>query len=212
MSAETPNFRVRPYREGSEPWQARADQLALDALPAVRAAAERWSAAIGGLMAAASVAALLKGPSAFNELGGWAGAAGRVCFLLAVVVAMAALVASALAAQPTPARLTLATGARLRELHESRFETAAAQLTFSRWAALGGVVLLATAAVLMWVGPRSTVAERPMVAARTSAGALLCGRLMSGGARLRVGTRQSSVMVRVDALSRLQVVNRCPAR
>ena len=208
--SEPADFRVRRYEEGGEPWQERADRLSVDGLATLRAAAERWSAAIGVLLAAASLGALLKGPADFAKLEGAAGTVARASFVLAVVLGLVALVAGVLAAQPQAGRLQLATAARLKHLERSRYATAEGQLQLSRWTALVSVALLALAAVLMWVGPREGGSDRPLISVRTEGGQLVCGPLTAGGATLSIGEGSTRALVPSDEVARLRVVKKCP--
>src|SRR3954454_7985989 len=96
----TSGIEAEPAEPEDELWERQAREMGVDVLPGLRAAAERWSAALGAGVAAAALAAVLKGPGDFDELDGWATTVGKGGLVAAALLGICATALAALAAQP----------------------------------------------------------------------------------------------------------------
>lgn len=138
-------------------WAKRVEELQLNALPNIRATAERWAASLTGLLGAVGLAALLNGTDEFDKLNDTAQAWSKGAFFAAAVVALLATLFAVAAAQGTSRRVFLPGAGTFREASEEAVEKAVGQLRASRWlAALAVASTLLAAAWLWWGGSDPT--------------------------------------------------------
>jgi len=133
-------------------WDAKARELQLEALPTLRASAERWAGSLTAILGAVSLAALLKGPEVFDGLVTGAADAGKVLFFGAAGLALLATALAAIAAQETSKKIAYPeTGEALRMSVKAKVDTVRLELAASRWLAAAAVVAaFGSAAVLFW--------------------------------------------------------------
>lgn len=138
-----------------------AKALQADALPKIRATAERWAASLTGLMAAVSLAALLRGPGLFDELAPTAQTWGKAFFFAAAIIGLFATGLAVHAAQQTSRRVFLPTAEAIQEAVDDVVEKAVAALWLSRLLATIAVVAAVAAAAWLWWGPVDPSAAQP---------------------------------------------------
>lgn len=133
-------------------WDAKARELQLEALPTLRASAERWAGSLTAVLGAVSLAALLKGTEVFADLSQEAAAAGKGLFFAAAGLALIAMILAGIAAQEVSSKVLYPeSGDALRTASDSKIAGVRKQLAWSRWLAAGSVLAsLGAAAVLYW--------------------------------------------------------------
>jgi len=141
-------------------WAKRAEQLQLEALPTVRGSAERWAAALTGLLGAVAIASVLGGPGKFDTISGSAQSLGKAALYLAAVLALLAVGFALRAAQVTSKRLLVPSAGSFREASEEAVASAVAGLTLSRWLAALAIVATLIAGGCLWWGEQEKPAPR----------------------------------------------------
>jgi hypothetical protein len=134
-------------------WDRRAEELELNALRNVRAAAEKWTAAIAAVLAIFSIVTLVKGPEDVQKVTGafllpldvWVG----LFIFLAVGAAIAATVLAALAAYGSVDVLVWV-GDIVRARSRKAAAAASEDLWLAIWLSIAAVVLLMAATVVTW--------------------------------------------------------------
>ncbi len=144
-------------------WAKRVEQLQLDALPAIRASAERWAGALTALLGAVGLAALINGPGRFDGLEGSSELVGKTSFLLALVLSLIASGLAVSAAQVTSKRLLLPTLGAYRDAIEEAVSTAVTCIRISRWLALAAVLATLVAGLTLWLGDASQPATKSIL-------------------------------------------------
>jgi len=171
-------------------WEELAGELEFEALPRIRSVAERWGASVAAVTSAFGIAGLVGGRDALSELEDAYATAAGLLFGLALLLALAAIVLAALAAQGTPKRMRSPSGADVRAWYAASARRAANQLLASRICAVVSVLVLAVGIGITWFAPSGESAAAPtVVAVTTRSGAISCGELhASGQATIAVGT------------------------
>lgn len=148
---------ITASQPGDAAWAKRMEELQADALPKIRAIAERWAMTLTGLTAAISLAALLRGPAVFGDLSAGAQTWGKACFFLAAVLALGATALAVAAAQQTSRKVLLPTAGAIQEELDEAVEDAVARLRLSRLLATLAVVAALASAAWLWWGPTEPV-------------------------------------------------------
>jgi hypothetical protein len=163
-------------------WDDRARTLQLDALTSVRASAERWAATLAVLLAGAGLAALLKGPGAFEKLTPFARDGGKLAFFGGVVAGLAAVGLAGMAAQGVARRVFLPGGSSWRKQSDAAIKTAVCRLRWSRVCAFVALTAVSAAAGALWWGQ---VEDKLYLKVRLS-GEIVCGEPERAGSVLRL--------------------------
>jgi hypothetical protein len=171
-------------------WEELADDLEFEALPRIRSVAERWAGSIAAVTSAFGIAGLVGGRDALSDLEDAYATAAAILFGLALMLALAAIVLAALAAQGSPKRMRSPSGADVRTWYAASARRAANQLFASRIAAVLSVLVLAAGIGITWFAPSDESDIAPaVVAVTTRSGAVSCGELRtSAQATIAVGT------------------------
>ncbi len=204
-----------PERWGDDPddkrWESEATDAVHGALKAVQGTATAWAATITTLLGVGGTVAAVKGPDAFSKL---TPATGNLVFWLSVLTALlasAAILFAALAAQGTPRRVQGLDGATLKKLTADGAARASRLLRFSRAGALVAASALLLAVGIAWhAGIASSEPSSSSALVETSDGAVRCGQLHAssdGTIALSVGSTQYSL----QAGSPITSVDSCPA-
>lgn len=98
-------FEIADVTPADRLWSAKAQELEVGALAAMRGSAEKWAAALTGTLGVVSLAALLTGPTAFKSLSSDAKTAAEVAFFLAAVLTLIATILATLAAQTSRTKI-----------------------------------------------------------------------------------------------------------
>lgn len=146
---------AEPLTAEDQAWADKARDLQLQALPNIRAAAEKWAASLTGILGAVGLAALLGGPHQFANLEEPFGWIGKVVFFGAALLALCATKHAVQAAQEVTPRVFLPSGSALREASNTGVASAVRHLRCSRLLAAIGVTLVLVAAFVVWWGPKS---------------------------------------------------------
>lgn len=190
-------------------WQREYERLAIEELPRVRAAAEKWLASLGALTGLFAAVVVVKGRDDIGELTQDA-RVGVACLVLgAFTLAVVAIVLGAHAAQGAPRKRELDDGRALRRWSSTAAQTASGLLRWSRILAILAVGLMAAAVGATWFGP--TIHEsRLLLVSRT--GATVCGRVESGPpvAGVRLKTSTGVVTLPASAVLVALTVAECP--
>lgn len=161
---------TRDWTPEDEAWNEVAVTWQVEALPAVRASAERWTAGISTLLGGAGVGMLLAGPGRFADLQSPYEAVSKALFFTAAGAALLALACAIVASTATSRTLFLLSGSALRHASRRALRKATRTMTVSRvatWLAL--ILLLASAALLFFAPTTSTPAPATTSRARQAA-------------------------------------------
>jgi hypothetical protein len=170
-------------------WEELADDLEFAALPRIRSVAERWAGSVAAVTSAFGIAGLVVGRDALSEIEDAYATAAAVLFGLAFLLALAAIVLAALAAQGSPRRMRSPSGADVRAWYAASARRAANQLLASRIAAVLSVLVLAAGIGITWFAPSNEGDIASAVVVTTRSGAVSCGELRtSAQATVVVGT------------------------
>jgi hypothetical protein len=174
-------------------WDKAATEYAVGSLDRVRATAEKWVGTISTLMGLFGTVVIFAGPETFSDITGEALRAGLLIALaLAAVLAGAAIVLGALAAQGSTRPWDNWNGATYAAYITQNGNTAARQLAASRWLGAGasavvlGAGLVATGSSL----DSSSTESEAYVLVVTRDGTAACGRLTSENGNVRVGGQE----------------------
>lgn len=148
---------ARPWTAEDDAWQAFANEQQTQALPALRAAAERWAGGLSTLLGGVGLATLLTGPTKFDALSSYWPTLGKALLFAAALAAALATASAVTASVATTRKLFLPGGPSLRGVHTAAATTARRQLAFSRWAGAGSAVLLVAAGGVLFFAPRQPV-------------------------------------------------------
>jgi len=171
----------------------------------MRAAAASLGTAISGLLAGASVAALVAGPEHFDELAnGWK-EAGKILFLLGAVAGLAAAARATFASQPHVFRTTPSpdAGRRINDVVLASVERA---LAVARVLSVLAALLVVASACVLWLAPAKKDPER--FQGRTKDGKIVCGAPSVPNGVVAVKSGSDSYVA--TSLSPLKAVSDCP--
>jgi hypothetical protein len=143
---------IKPATEAERAAQRRADEQAQNALPATRNAAEKWGATTAAVFTALGFASIVQGRNAFERLTEEWGIGAGVAALGAFLLALAAIVVAALAAQGTP-RDGMPTGPELVVFEIAEAARARARLQRSRRLTVAAICFVVAALGVLWYGP-----------------------------------------------------------
>jgi hypothetical protein len=133
-------------------WELQAEEMYANRLPATRAAAQKWAAAITSITGVFAIVALVKGPSAIGELlSPWQ----QIVYgfvSAAIVLALLAIGLAAAAAGGTP-RLSHLSGREAQQWEGWQATAAKHQLMLSRPLAYAAVLSILAAIIITWTGP-----------------------------------------------------------
>jgi hypothetical protein len=157
VSAEPPALIVEDIRATSgetHRWNDYALELERQALPTVRASAERWAGSLTGLLAVVGLGAVLDGAKRFELVQApWRGI-GEAAFFAAGALAFAAACSAATAAQATSTQVFLGSGAGFRKASDTAVRLALRKLAWSRALTIGAGVLIFVSAGTIWFAPK----------------------------------------------------------
>jgi hypothetical protein len=201
-----------PYlREAAEAFRAEA----AGQLQSVRAAADRWTAAVVTLIGLVGLLVPSVGRDAIRSLEPWARGLVGLMLLVALGCAAAAVVAGHLAAHGRPVTRLVDDDEALREwyvTHRAQAATAAGRLRRAIGAAAATIAALAVAAGLTIFAPAAPAASTPVQVTRPD-GSVVCGVLLPSTAdnALRIRRADSGDVDTVSAadLVRLKPVKAC---
>jgi hypothetical protein len=146
---------TRRWTTEDDHWERYARELEREALPAMRATADRWAAGVTTLLGGAALSALLAGEDTFSGLSDGAATLGEVLFFAAALAAAVAGSAALLASIATTTRLFLPGASAYRAAQQAAVRRAARQLVVSRCAAALSVALLLASAAVLFFGPQA---------------------------------------------------------
>jgi hypothetical protein len=165
-------------------WEERAEELSFDALPNVRATAEKWAGTIATVLAIFGIVTLVKGPQDVTKVEGsfWLAANETwTIVLLGIAVACAVLAtllaASAAYGQPADFRFV---GEEVRRLYREEARSAASKLRTSRRLAVAAVIFLAVAVGVTWLNTPQQPATLSKTLVVDKTGIRACGDLQAG--------------------------------
>lgn len=144
-------------------WEEAARRWEVEALPTIRASADRWAGGLAVLLGGSGIGILLAGPDALTPLAHCYESWAKGLLFAAGVVATAALGAALLAGGVTTKTLFLVSGPSLRRVNRETAKKATRQLAVSRWATVVALALLISVAALLFFAPhdRSTGVNTP---------------------------------------------------
>jgi hypothetical protein len=158
-------------------WDELAEQMRMDALPRIRGTAERWTSTVSAITGLFGLVALVKGREDITSLrSDWRIIAG-VLIALALLIALTSIVFAAFAAQGTPRRVEILSGAAVKELYQHGTHIARRQLAWSRISAVVAVLVLGLAIGITWYGPTTAASTSLEVMVVSRSGMTACGRL-----------------------------------
>jgi Na+/proline symporter len=149
-------LRIRSTRDWTPEdgiWEQAALAWQTEALPSVRASAERWAAGLSTLLGGAGIGVLLAGPGRFISLESCYETLAKSLFFAAGIAALVALALAIAAASATSRTLFLLSGPALRKVHRQAVRRAVTQLGISRIATMIALTLLLASAALLFFGP-----------------------------------------------------------
>jgi len=165
-----------PVSRADLAWEEQAEQAYLDALPAVRSAAEKWAGLTGVILGVFGFASFTNGRDEIQSLtANWEPLTGGAA-LLALLIALGAVIFAGLAAQGTPKQvLESGEDLRLRSVRDAR--TARSRLRISRVGTAIAVILLLVALGMLWYAPTDSEENRPTFEIKVGPGDTVCGQL-----------------------------------
>jgi hypothetical protein len=175
-----------PKSWGEDPddwiWERDANQLLHTGLDQVRKAAEKWAATISVLLGLFSTVAFIKGPDTFSDLeADWAAALAASLIVLAVLLAGAAILLAALAAQGTPRWAKKLDGWTLKTYYREQARKARTELAWSRVLAVTAALSIVAGVSVTWFETLGTRGTKPTPSAQsaiiTSGAVVRCGAL-----------------------------------
>jgi hypothetical protein len=145
---------TRPWTKQDEVWKEAGARWEVEALPKIRAAADRWAAGLAILLGGSGIGVLLAGPEKLAPLEGcWEAWAKGLLFAAGVLATLA--LASALRAGGVAIKtLFVISGPALRRASREAFGTAAKLLRFSQWVTVLALALLLGAAAVLFFAPK----------------------------------------------------------
>lgn len=145
---------TRPWTSQDDVWAEAAQDWEVQALPTLRAAAERWAAGLAVLLGGSGIGVLLAGPDELAVLShpyeGWA----KALLFAAGVTGTVALMLALLAAGVTTKTLFLISGPSLRQSNREAVRAASSRQVKSRWATFAALILLLGCAALLFFAPQ----------------------------------------------------------
>jgi hypothetical protein len=136
-------------------WAARASELELGALTAIRGLAEKWAASLTAGLGVVGLAAVFQTADKFAKLAAPWKAIAQVSFTLAVVVALVATGFAIAAAQGAAKRLFIPSGVALRDYSRTAVNHALTWLKVSRILAAIAACLVLVSGYCLWFGDRA---------------------------------------------------------
>jgi hypothetical protein len=193
-------------------WEKRADDLAFEQLPQIRAKAEKWVTTISTLTGLTSVLALLQGRDDISALTQEAEIIVGILLGLALSAAIAAIYYGALASQGTPQNI-LNDPVSVRNWYSQSAQKAANQLKWSRLLAVLTVLFLASAIYITWFGPvepDATTNSNMLVV--NQLGNVVCGSLVTAPSGLLAlnSTSKTGQFIALDNVISLTTIDKCP--
>lgn len=190
-------------------WEKKAEELEFEALPAVRGAAEKWSATLTAILGLVSTVLVVKGAEDVTKLSSESKAIIGVLLGLALAAAFYAAYQAAKAAQGTPANLAWPSGPGLRRWEREQAKSAKEKLLESRAATGVAVLLMAAAIALAWFGNQAE-SSGSAVLMTSDAGKPLCGSLVNGPDGLEMETGSKKVTLPKGPYDTVTQVDGCP--
>lgn len=147
-----PQNRNTPPSSGDDSarWAEIAEAMQFDQLARVRGLAEQWRTGLIALTALVGVASLVRGPQTAKELPAGARTAVGIMLLVAFLLLLAGSVLSMLAAYGPLGPQDLVTGERVRRWDAEQVESARLQLLCAQVATVVGLLLLGSAAAVVY--------------------------------------------------------------
>lgn len=140
-------------------WEEAARRWEVEALPALRAAADRWAGGLAILLGGSGVGILLGGPEKLAPIAhcyeGWA----KGFLFGAGATATFALLMALLAGGAATKTLFLISGPALRRVNREQVKTAAKRLNVARWATVAALALLLSSAGLLFFAPQDRAGD-----------------------------------------------------
>jgi hypothetical protein len=184
-------------------------------LDRLRAAAEKWVAALGALFGLLGIAGLALGADQVRKLAQPGKSILGVAVAVAIIAAGAAIIQAYRSAYGWPRTRSVATDAELLAWHEAQQSMPATTATRLRSAvalAGGALLLLAVAGGLNWFLPEAA-AEQPLVKVVTVDQAQICGTLLNSSVdgELRIRRSDDGAVEKLPAagVARLTAVTKC---
>jgi drug/metabolite transporter superfamily protein YnfA len=169
-------FEILPLTPEDRLWSAKAQELELGALAAMRGSAEKWAAALTGALGVVSLTALLTGPTTFKSLSADAKIVAEIAFFLAAVLALVAAALATLAAQTTQTKIVGGSGTQFKQWAASQIDKWQPFISASRWLAAFAVLFVLISAGVLWFGDRT----KPGPTVIDAQGSALCPHGPSG--------------------------------
>ncbi len=209
----------KPTTWGIDPddwrWENDAHELLHTGLEQVRKTATAWGATISVLLGIFSTVAFIKGPETFNDLSAdWVAALAAALIVASALLAGAAVLLAALAAQGIPHWVKQLDGWALKSYYKDQARKARLELAWSRvlavLAALGVIVGIS----FTWFETlgQSAPSPKPQPALVTIGGTVKCGALTvapNGDLLFAVGPSRPVPIAALDA-TRIVPVAGCP--
>jgi hypothetical protein len=207
----------RPATIFEAKWEARAETLSFDALPNLRATAEKWTGTIGSILAIFTVVALVKGPEDVTKVKGTARFISYETLAVigvgvAIICAVFATILAANAAYGLPKDFRF-TGAKVRQLHRVETWKSALALKWARYLSVAAVVALGLAVSITWLATPEKAEPASSVLVVRSVGRPVCGALQaSAPGTIQVLEKGSKTPreVGVDEVVAMTAVAACP--
>jgi hypothetical protein len=144
-----------PVTAEDRAWAAKAQELELGALAAMRASAEKWAAALTSALGVVSLTALLVGPGVFKHLSDGDKKAAEVAFFVAAILTLVAVGLATLAAQAVRTRIIGHSGHDFKRWATRQIDAWHPALLASRWLACAAVVCVFVSAGILWFGDQA---------------------------------------------------------
>jgi hypothetical protein len=148
-------FDLKPLSAEDRTWTAKAQELELGALSAMRSSAEKWAAALTSALGVVSLAALLVGPGVFKHLSPSNKVAAEVAFFVAAFISMIATALATLAAQNARTMIVGRSGTAFKDWATKQTNKWYTALVVSRWLAGCAVLLIFTSGAILWFGDQT---------------------------------------------------------
>ncbi|MDQ3881122.1 MAG: hypothetical protein M3295_08630 [Chloroflexota bacterium] len=194
----------------------RRRQLQQEALPAVRATAEKWAATTAVLFTALGFATIIQGRKQIRGLASGYEDLTAGVFLAAFALALISILFAAWAAQgASPLRALKLPDERMLDYESARARAVGKWLGASRLLSALAIVGVLTGLGLLFYAPSDDSADGPQVLVATRDGNLICGILISesdaGEFVIDPGRNEPRSVVRADTALTVTAVNACPA-
>ena len=158
-------------------WEKEAADAQHESLVKVRATAAAWSSSVAALLGIFTVVAFIKGPDAVSSLGEGASVAVTALVLTAALLAAAATITAAFAAQGTPRWLNRLDGPALRQTNRDAAKQVIDLLWISRILALLAAICVLAGMSTAWLSTLGPTPSPVHVVVVTQGGGVSCGVL-----------------------------------